>query len=76
LLLEDADRKTKQQLIKVANQMMPIFVKHALWRPQVRARIAAAMEARDAQRLREDLDDGIRLASSLGLDVSELSRPV
>jgi hypothetical protein len=76
VLLEDADRKTKQQLIKVANQMMPIFVKHALWRPQVRARIAAAMEARDAQRLREDLDDGIRLASSLGLDVSELSRPV
>jgi hypothetical protein len=33
------------------------------------------MEARDAQRLREDLDDGIRLASSLGLDVSELRLP-
>jgi hypothetical protein len=76
VLLEDADRKTKQQLIKVANQMMPVFVQHALWRPQVRARIAAAMEARDAQRLREDLDDGIRLASSLGLDVSELTLPV
>jgi hypothetical protein len=75
VLLEDADRKTRQQLIKVANQMMPIFVEHALWRPQVRARIAAAMEARDAQRLREDLDDGIRLASSLGLDVSELRLP-
>jgi hypothetical protein len=75
VLLEDADRKTRQQLIKVANQMMPIFVQHALWRPQVRARIAAAMEARDAQRLREDLDDGIRLASSLGLDVSELRLP-
>jgi hypothetical protein len=75
VLLEDADRKTRQQLIKVANQMMPIFVQHALWRPQVRARIAAAMEARDAQRLREDLDDGIRLASSLGLDVGELRLP-
>ena len=75
VLLEDADRKTRQQLIKVANQMMPIFVQHALWRPQVRARIAAAMEARDAQRLREDLDDGIRLAASLGLDVSELKLP-
>ena len=76
VLLEDADRKTRQQLITVANQMMPIFVEHALWRPQVRARIAAAMQSRDAQRLREDLDDGIRLASSLGLDVSELRRPV
>jgi hypothetical protein len=75
VLLEDADRKTRQQLIKVANQMMPIFVQHSLWRPQVRARIAAAMETRDAQRLREDLDDGIRLASSLGLDVSELRLP-
>jgi len=75
VLLEDADRKTRQQLIKVANQMMPIFVQHSLWRPQVRARIAVAMETRDAQRLREDLDDGIRLASSLGLDVSELRLP-
>src|SRR5687768_15158408 len=75
VLLEDADRTTKQQLIKVANQMMPIFVQHALWRPQVRARIASAMQSRDRQRLREDLDDGIRLASSLGLDVSELRLP-
>jgi hypothetical protein len=75
VLLEDADRKTRQQLIKVANQMMPVFVQHALWRPQVRARIASAMESRDRQRLRDDLDDGIRLASSLGLDVSELRLP-
>ena len=75
VLLEDADRETRQQLIKVANQMMPIFVQHALWRPKVRARIASAMQSRDEQRLREDLDDGIRLASSLGLDVTELRLP-
>ena len=75
VLLEDADRKTRQQLITVANQMMPIFVQHALWRPQARARIASAMESRDRQRLREDLDDGIRLASSLGLDVAEVQLP-
>jgi hypothetical protein len=55
--------------------MMPIFVRHALWRPQVRARIATAMQSRDEQRLREDLDDGIRLAASLGLDVSEVELP-
>ncbi|CAN5279968.1 hypothetical protein BH18ACT12_BH18ACT12_20380 [soil metagenome] len=76
VLLEDADRKARQQLIKVAQQMMPVFVDHALWRPKARARIASAMQARDVQRLREDLDDGIRLASSLGLDVSELALPV
>jgi hypothetical protein len=76
VLLEDADRKARQQLIRVAQQMMPVFVEHALWRPQARSRIASAMQARDVRRLREDLDDGIKLASSLGLDVSELSLPV
>ena len=76
VLLEDADRKARQQLIKVAQQMMPVFVDHALWRPKARARIASSMQARDVKRLREDLDDGIRLASSLGLDVSELALPV
>ena len=76
VLLEDADPKTKKQLIKVAQQMLPIFVEHALWRPPARARIATAMHARDTQRLREDLDEGVKLASSLGLDVSELSLPV
>jgi hypothetical protein len=33
------------------------------------------MESRDRQRLREDLDDGIRLAASLGLDVAEVQLP-
>ena len=76
VLLEDADPKTKKQLIKVAQHMLPIFVEHALWRPPARARIAAAMHTRDVQRLREDLDEGVKLASSLGLDVSDLSLPV
>jgi hypothetical protein len=76
VLLEDAGKKTKTQLVKVADKMLPIFVQHALWRPKARAQIAAMMHARDVQRLREDLDDGIRLASSLGLDVSDLSIPV
>jgi hypothetical protein len=76
VLLEDADPKIKKQLIKVAQHMMPVFVEHALWRPPARARIAAAMQSRDVQRLRDDLDEGVKLASSLGLDVSELSLPV
>jgi len=76
VLLETASKKTKGQLVDVANKMLPIFAEHALWRPQARAHIAAMMHSRDVQRLREDLDDGIRLASSLGLDVSEVSLPV
>jgi hypothetical protein len=76
VLLEEADPKIKKQLVKVAEQMLPIFVEHALWRPPARARIAAAMESRDVRRLRADLDDGVRLANSLGLDVSGITLPV
>src|ERR671919_2670474 len=75
VLLATATKKTKSQLVKVANRMLPVFVEHALWRPKARANIAALMHDRDVERLRADLDDGIRLASSLGLDVSELERP-
>ena len=76
VLLEEADPKINKQLVKVAEQLLPIFVEHALWRPPARARIAAAMHSRDVQRLRADLDDGVRLASSLGLDVSQIALPV
>jgi hypothetical protein len=76
VLLEEADPKINKQLVKVAEQMLPIFVEHALWRPPARARIAAAMHSLDVQRLRADLDDGVRLANSLGLDVSQIALPV
>ena len=75
VLLEDADKRTKQKLVEAANRMLPIFVKHALWRPPERAWIGRAMHSRDVQRLREDLDDGVRLANSLGLDVSDVELP-
>jgi 1,2-phenylacetyl-CoA epoxidase catalytic subunit len=75
LLLEGATKRTKQRLVTAANRMLPIFVQHALWRPPARAWIGRAMHDRDVQRLREDLDDGVRLANSLGLDVSEVELP-
>ncbi|MFL5938535.1 MAG: ferritin-like domain-containing protein [Gaiellaceae bacterium] len=75
VLLQDVTRKEQQQLVKIANQMLPIFVDHALWRPRARARIGAMMEARDAERLREDLEEGVKLASSLGIDVSDVELP-
>src|ERR671919_2573306 len=62
VLLEDAPPEKRKQLVKIAQHMMPIFVEHALWRPPARARIAAAMQTRDVQRLREDLDEGVKLA--------------
>jgi hypothetical protein len=75
VLLEHASKKTKAQLVKGANILLPIFVQHALWRPRERAWIGSAMRSRDEQRLREDLEDGVRLAASLGLDVSDVEMP-
>src|SRR5438132_9267861 len=67
VLLESASKKTKRQLVDAANRLLPIFAAHALWRPKERAWIGRAMESRDAERLKEDLEIGGRLAESLGL---------
>jgi hypothetical protein len=75
VLLADADEKVRKQLIKVANQMLPIFVQHSLWRPKARASIAGLMRDRDIKMLQEDLEQGVRLAESLGIDASDLELP-
>jgi hypothetical protein len=77
VLLEHAPKRTKQKLVDAANRMLPIFASHALWRPQERAWIGGAMRSRDVERLRADIEDGVRLAASLGLDISgiELNLP-
>jgi 1,2-phenylacetyl-CoA epoxidase catalytic subunit len=76
VLLQNASKKTKQRLVDAANRLLPTFVQHAMWRPKERAFIGRAMQARDAERLKEDLEIGVRLAQSLGLDVSEVELPV
>jgi 1,2-phenylacetyl-CoA epoxidase catalytic subunit len=76
VLLQGASKKTKQRLVDAANRLLPTFVQHAMWRPKERAFIGRAMQARDAERLKEDLEIGVRLAQSLGLDVSEVELPV
>jgi 1,2-phenylacetyl-CoA epoxidase catalytic subunit len=75
VLLEGSSRKQRGQLVKVANRMLPIFVDHALWRPKARAWIGGVMRRRDIEMLHEDLEEGIRLAGSLGIDVSDLEMP-
>ncbi len=75
VLLENASKRTKQGLVDVANRMLPIFVEHALWRPRERAVIGGAMRSRDLENLREDLNQGLRLAESLGLDVTQVELP-
>ncbi|MGH3093817.1 MAG: ferritin-like domain-containing protein, partial [Gaiellaceae bacterium] len=75
VLLESASKKTKQKLVRGANQMLPIFVEHGLWRPPERAWIGGLMVSRDRDRVRAEIEEGIRLASSLGLDVREIVVP-
>jgi hypothetical protein len=75
VLLEDTTKKEQQQLVNVANRMLPIFVDHALWRPKARATIAGLMRQRDLAMLQDDLEQGIRLAGSLGINVSDLELP-
>src|SRR6266704_3910077 len=59
VLLQNASKRTKQQLVDAANRLLPIFAAHAMWRPKERAWIGGAMASRDAQRLREDIEQGV-----------------
>jgi hypothetical protein len=75
VLLEDAGRKVQTALVEAANRMLPVFAKHALWRPKAREFIGALMRETDIRMLKEDLEHGVRLAYSLGVDVSGIELP-
>jgi hypothetical protein len=75
VLLEQASKKTKDNLVKAANRLLPVFVQHELWRPRERAWIGSAMRSADIARLRTELENGVRMAQSLGLDVSDVELP-
>jgi hypothetical protein len=75
VLLEEAPKTVQKQLVKVANEMLPIFANHVMWRPKAREWIGGMMRARDAERLKEDLEEGVKMASSLGIDVSDVRIP-
>ena len=72
VLLARADERAKQKLIDGANRMLPVFVQHALWRPKAREVIGRLMREADERMLREDIEHGVRLAQSFGLDVSRI----
>src|SRR5205814_644699 len=45
VLLQQASKKTKEQLIKAGNRLLPVFVEHELWRPRERAWMGTAMRS-------------------------------
>jgi 1,2-phenylacetyl-CoA epoxidase catalytic subunit len=75
VLLQGATKKIKGQLVDAANRLLPIFAKHALWRPKAREFIGALMRETDIRMLKEDLEQGVRMAQSLGLDVTDVHIP-
>jgi hypothetical protein len=75
VLLEGAGRRVKSKLIDAANRLLPIFAQHAMWRPKAREFIGALMHETDVRMLRDDLENGIRLAKSLGIDASGIDLP-
>src|SRR5215469_18784591 len=75
VLLQSAGKKVRSRLVDAANTMLPVFVEHELWRPRERAWIGGAMRSADVARLRRELENGVRMAHSLGLDVSDVRLP-
>ncbi len=73
VLLANADERTKRKLIDGANKMLPVFVQHALWRPKAREVVGRLMRDTDVRMLRDDIENGVRLARELGLDVGEIN---
>jgi rubrerythrin len=76
VLLTNADEKTRRKLIAAGNRLLPIFVQHALWRPKAREVIGRLMYETDMRMLKQDIEHGVRLAKSFGLDVSEIQLPI
>jgi hypothetical protein len=76
VLLANASKKTERKLIDAGNRLLPIFVKHALWRPKAREVIGRLMYDTDVRMLKQDIEHGVRLAKSFGLDVSEVRMPI
>ena len=72
VLLRTASKQTKDRMIKGASRMLPIFVDHVLWRPKERDFITSAMRTRDLQRVRTEVEEGVKIAASLGLDVRDI----
>jgi hypothetical protein len=72
VLLRTASKKTKDEMIKGASRMLPLFVDHVLWRPKERDFITSAMRAHDLKRVKAEVEDGIKIAASLGLDATQI----
>jgi 1,2-phenylacetyl-CoA epoxidase catalytic subunit len=75
VLLEGAGTAVQGKLVEAANRLLPLFAQHALWRPKAREFVGSLMRETDIRMLKDDLEQGVRLARSLGIDVSGIELP-
>ncbi len=69
LLLERASPHTKRNIVRLSEELWPIFVDHLLWRPRARSWASAAMRARDAEQIRAYITEGLKIAAKVGLEI-------
>jgi hypothetical protein len=74
-LLKDAPKSVRKKVVHTAEEALPYFVKHVLWRPPERAFVGTHMEKADREYLNRELSEGVRRGSALGLDFSEVVLP-
>ena len=72
VLLRTASKQTKDKMIKGASRMLPIFAEHVMWRPKERDFVSSSMRSRDLARVKREIEEGIKIAASLGLDVTDI----
>ena len=75
MLLDRAPPRMRRKLARGLNWILPVVVQHMLWRPSERAWVGSAMRTRDHRRARAEIEEGLRIAASLGVDVSEIEIP-
>ena len=76
VLLRTASKKTKGKLVKAANDAAPDLRRARALAPAASAPgSASAMRSADIARLRSEVDHGVRLARSLGVDVGDVQLP-
>jgi hypothetical protein len=72
VLLRSASKQTKEKMLKGASRMLPIFAQHVLWRPKERDFVSTTMRSRDLARVKREIEEGIKITASLGLDVRHI----
>ncbi|GAC1568088.1 MAG: hypothetical protein NVS3B14_16150 [Ktedonobacteraceae bacterium] len=68
-LLERTPPRTKQAIARMSQEMWPLFVDHLLWRPHARSWASAAMRSRDLQTIKSSMDQELKLARKVGLEI-------